>query len=713
MDVFSNAKWIWNRQVSGEDCYSEFIVKHHFEKGDKVRLRISSDSNYAVYVNGVFADSGQYADMPHYKVYDEVDLSDYIVEGENYIAFIVWYYGMQSFTYYIGKPGVIFEIEKNDEVVNFSDETVLSRKSRKYISGRKEAITMMLGPNYHVDLKESDAWMVGEDTEGFEPSSVPEDMPTNLVPRISKKLKVLPLMSGSIVMQGSFSYPKDEYLTQHGGDRMQNSALSFFRLHEMADREEKPMTMVRKTGEGIFFIVDILQETAGYLEFDLEVPENCFMEVGWGEHLVDGRCRSAVGIRNDKGATHRNFSVSAQLKKGRNRYMNPMRRLGCRYIQFFIHTSEVTVHDAGIRPSVYPVTPKEYKSGNLLRDEIYKVCQNTLIQCMHEHYEDCPWREQSFYTGDSQNQMLCGYYTFGEYDLPKASLRLIAECIREDDLQGITFPTNVGLTIPSGIPMYAVMLEEYHRFSGDKETIKYCFSAVKRNLDVFIGRIDETGLIPNFEEYDGFWNFYEWKPYLTGKYYMGPENYDMCLNALLSEGLISFTKLCDIVGEDATSYREVQQKLNEKMVKTFYDEEEKLFRLSVGPSLPEMPFAVLPNVLACKCGAAEMVDRERILKVIETNGLSEPDLGIVPTTLYKTFDRFHVLMKEDKERYRETILDQIDRMCLKMMREGATSFWETEEGHKDFDYAGSLCHGWGAMPIIYYEELCGESDNKN
>ena len=35
-------------------------------------------------------------------------------------------------------------------------------------------------------------------------------------------------------------------------------------------------------------------------------------------------------------------------------------------------------------------------------------------------------------------------------------------------------------------------------------------------------------------------------------------------------------------------------------------------------------------------------------------------------------------------------------------RAGATTFWETELGEKDFDNAGSLCHGWSALPIYYY-----------
>jgi alpha-L-rhamnosidase len=32
----------------------------------------------------------------------------------------------------------------------------------------------------------------------------------------------------------------------------------------------------------------------------------------------------------------------------------------------------------------------------------------------------------------------------------------------------------------------------------------------------------------------------------------------------------------------------------------------------------------------------------------------------------------------------------------------ATSFWETIKGADDFDKAGSLCHGWSAIPLYFF-----------
>ena len=452
--MFDNAKWIWNSDSKGTDCYTEFITSCEFQEHDAVCLRLSADSNYAVYVNGRFVNSGQYGDYPFYKVYDELDLSSFIKTGINHIAFIVWYYGVSSFNYYVGTPGLLFEIERNGDVVRNSNEFILSRDSKRYISGKNEMITAQLGLNFHVNLRKSNKWMTGESKTGFGVSQIVDDMPKELVPRPIEKLCVNPRVDTKIVQRGTFTYREGE---NHSGVKMQYANLTSYKYWEIGQD-----TLVSPTGEDIYFIVDLQKETSGYLDFALEVPDDCCMEVGWGEHLEDGRCRTSIGTRN--------FSVTVELQKGLNAYMNPFRRLGCRYLQFFIHTKEVKIHYAGLRPTTYPVKRKVFQSGNLLRDKIYEVSQDTLLHCMHEHYEDCPWREQSLYTMDTRNQMLCGYYAFSEYEFAKATLKLIAKSVRDDGALPICFPTRERLSIPSFTLAYVIQLSEYYEYTKDKET---------------------------------------------------------------------------------------------------------------------------------------------------------------------------------------------------------------------------------------------------
>jgi hypothetical protein len=40
-----------------------------------------------------------------------------------------------------------------------------------------------------------------------------------------------------------------------------------------------------------------------------------------------------------------------------------------------------------------------------------------------------------------------------------------------------------------------------------------------------------------------------------------------------------------------------------------------------------------------------------------------------------------------------------------MIDAGSTTVWETINGSVDFDNAGSLCHGWSAVPIYVYNKL--------
>ena len=77
-------------------------------------------------------------------------------------------------------------------------------------------------------------------------------------------------------------------------------------------------------------------------------------------------------------------------------------------------------------PAEYPLEfESEWLSCDRLMNKIYDVSKRTLHLCMHEHYEDCPQREQALYGMDSRNQMLCGYYAFGETKMPRASIELL------------------------------------------------------------------------------------------------------------------------------------------------------------------------------------------------------------------------------------------------------------------------------------------------
>ena len=54
-----------------------------------------------------------------------------------------------------------------------------------------------------------------------------------------------------------------------------------------------------------------------------------------------------------------------------------------------------------------------------------------------------------------------------------------------------------------------------------------------------------------------------------------------------------------------------------------------------------------------------------------------------------------------KENY-EFVIHDIEEQWTRMLRSNTDTFWETQKGADDFDYAGSLCHGWAAVPIYIF-----------
>ncbi len=702
--AFQRAAWIWRGEPAGRDEFCDFLDTVQIpEKKGRYYLHIASDSNYTAWLNGALSAFGQYADYPDYKVYDRVDITDFLSTGENRLVVTVWYYGIDSQTYQKGEAGLIYEITDEEGCVLAASGThTRSRLSRDYVSGRGDLISGQLGPTYHADLRGDDGFRTRGD-EGFAESRLVPEISTDFHLRPNQKLILADRMPAAICRTGAFRYTTDAPVASVN---MQYAAISSRYPQEMIRsgdlRFSAPTRLVSDSTEypGVFFIVDLGEESAGFLDIDFELPTDCRVDVGYGEHLKDGVCRTSV----------RGFFCDVECRAGRNTYLHTFRRFGCRYIQFFVHASEVTVHYAGLRPTLYPLKHKEYKSGNLLRDTIYKVCQNTLQQCLHEHYEDCPWREQALYTQDSRNQMLCGYYAFGETEAARASLELIAHGQREDGLLMLCYPAGLDFPIPSFSCMYPVQMDEYIRHSGDTSLAETYFSVLERILATFEKKLQPEGVIENFygpspDGKTGYWNFYEWTPTLSGHFHEQERRLECPINCFYSLALQAMARICDAIGRPACAadHRRRAEKLNAAIGRFFYNPETKLFESFEKVHRGE--YSVLTQSLAMLCGAARGLDTSVMIRVMASNGRDSAGLTVFPNTLSMNAFRFDALLALDREKYAPIILDEIDRDYLYMLRAGATTFWETIIGADDFGDAGSLCHGWSALPVYYYELL--------
>lgn len=675
--MFSDCEWVWGGD-GNPDEYIDFKIDVNISAGKDYRLDLSCDTDYALYDGDKLLAFGQYPDYIDYKVYDSLKLD--LESGEHSLLLKVWYQGANTQTSIKKPAGVLFCVFEDGSPTVRSNKDIESRRSAGYLPYECKLITGQLGYSFAYDKSAKP----GE----FFPSHTVEGLPKTLVKRPIEKLLLKPPFNSKRVMSG-------EYLLNGGdtwGRKMLNARLS---PSEKAARTENGRISLSASekADGIFAIFDMGRETAGFLNLDITVDEPCDIVVGWGEHLLDGRVRTAIDDRD--------FTCLYRAATGENRFLHPFRRLGCRYLQVFISAKSAHVASVSICETVYPVTPVPLECKDMLRQRIYNVCADTLLQCMHEHYEDCPWREQALYTLDSRNQMLCGYYVFGETRFARACLELISHGRRPDGLLSLCYPAGTDFPIPVFSLVYFLQMWEYAEHSKDLAFLKEKYAFLKDLMSTFSSRL-ENGLVPIFS--DGRWNFYEWSYKLSGNIKC---RLQAPLNAFYSLALKALGKIAEAVGNSADSvlYLDMAQATDRAIAEEFYDGTAKLFKTFEKSSEDNDAYSVLTNSLCLLCGAADGLDKENILKILTGNGAADTGLKVTPNTLSMNSFRYDALLNENREEYRDKVLEDIDTTYLSMLCSGATTFWETALGAADFGGAGSLCHGWSALPAYYYKTL--------
>lgn len=675
-------KWIWVDDSAYKNSYGEFLQSIQYA-GGTCSVKLACDSKYNLYVNGNLVSFGPYPGYPELAFYDEIDITPFLKKGENILAFLVWYTGESTFIYRAGQAGLFYEVTVHGETVACSSELTRSRYSASYDSSYTDAVTPQIGfSTSYIATQEN--WTEGDITGVPFSESYVCPYQRELKKRPNERLVLHKNLPVAIVQQGEFIYPDKSPLSS----QMHQAFLSFRYLHEFTgDLNEKQefdrAKRFRAEGDnGIYFTVDLLSMETGFVSLDIEVTKECYIDIGFGEHLQDGRVRSSIGPT-------RNFCMRYKAQAGRQTYLNSMLRVGCRYLQFFVHCNDVTVYYAGLRPTNYPIKEKAYQTNNLLHRAVYETAVRTLKRCMHEHYEDTPWREQSLYVFDGGLQMIYGFSAFEDYGrFARSNLMLMNLGLRKDGLLDITFPSETELTIPFFGYFYPVVVGEYVKETGDLTLVKDTFETVKTILDTALSRLDETGLVLNYDK--PYWNYYEWSNYQETY----PE-YSLILNSMLSLALQSASEYFARVGKDgiAKSYKQSAMQLNEAIRKNLFDEKKGAFRSGIMNGCHT--YSELGNSLTILCGAAGESSRR-----IAENLISGSFEKIGLATRYFKYEALCAVGG-----YEEYILCDIDKACFTMLREGATTFWETEIGQTDFINAGSLSHAWTSFAVRYYRKF--------
>ena len=667
--LFTEASaWIWSATAERINSYLEFCSEFSVAEAGGAKLFISAEGQYVASVDGVCLDSAQYPDYPSRKSVQCIDLPQ-LAAGQHELRIQVHYDGQDTSVTRKEQPGLRFELRQAEYVLASSGSETRVRVMNCYRNGTVANITGQLGVGFSWSRKEELPWQPAEAV----------DKECSLVPRPIPELTVGELRCGRLFTQGTFQ--------SHESGLQQFASLSFRERWQMTKTPEQqlpaPEGICFRTEEhdGIYLIVDLGKESVGYLDIDAVCPVNTRVDIGFGEHLDDLRVRTDVGGRH--------FTVQWEAGPERSRFVHRFLRLGGRYLQLFFYGSEVTVYHVGLRPVDYPVRGDAgFKSSDSLMDKIFAVSKDTLRCSMHDHYEDCPWREQALYAFDSRNQMLSGYYAFGEFDQPRESLRTLALSLRQDGLLELCAPARVEVDIPSFSLVFVTALEEYCRYSGDLEFGREMLPTAAVILRTAHSHFAD-GLMHN---YPGYWNFYEWRPLLEGLMHNSGESVDSPLQLFYLLALQRMEKLCGYLGLEAPGLREEIAAVTAGL-ENFWDESAGAYASFILGG-EKVQYAQLVQSLALYTGACPQQRREILCRKLLADEL-------VPVSLAYSIFKYEALLRQSRD-YAQEVFRQIAQRWGNMLYQGATTFWETDEGADDFGWAGSLCHGWSGIPTYLF-----------
>ncbi len=674
-------QFIW-LQGEEKNTYAQCKATFIYTQGS-AQLRVCADYKYEAYLNGKLVSNCQYADLPFYKSVDTVDITPFVKQGENELYITAYHMGEDFSSCRTQKAGLAFEVEIEGNIVAQSDECTLIRKAKGYLPGG--IITAQLGFGWNYDCTdEGEPWQTARKT-GEENTFVPRPIPT---------ITISDPIPSTVCAQGIFQYRTGNT----AGEKAQNAWLSSLRFAQMTGqnriqcaRLHAPITFTGKGGDGVFVIVDLQRETSGYPVLSVSVDKPCKGIFVWGEHLADLRIRAE--------REGRNFAAEYTFAKGENTFEGYIHRLGCRYLGLFVEEERVTVRQMTLREATYPFKMPNKDFGDRLLNKIYETGRRTLQICAHEHYEDCPWREQALYGMDGRNQMLFGYGAFEEYALPRAILRLQAYATREDGLLSLCAPCRSEICIPSFSLYWAIAVYENAQVDYDEAFVKEMMPYAQRILENFEKRTSDRG-VHCFKEIP-YWNFYEWCDGLDGgdifRNYEKEESVDCILTGLAVLAAKGIAALATRVGNRAmaTKWSAYARRLSVCM-EGFYDSEKGLYASFIKDGERQGWHAHTQAVALLTVEMTE--DRKQTL----CNVLKNSEGKVVDMTFAALQFKYDAIIGCQGDV--DWCVEDICKIFGDMLFQGATSYWETSFGEADFDDAGSLCHGWSAVGCYVFDK---------
>ena len=682
-----NTHWIWMPQwqelVTDKPRLVCFRKSVNLEvKPESMKLRISADTRYKLYVNGEFVEFGPAKGDQRIWYVDTVEIAPWLQKGENVLAVEVLRYPL---AYRSGNFGMVRTATAGLFVEGdiSADE---SWKCREVMGFQILRESPGFAPLMFLEEYAAENWEQGWKLPGYNDSdwdnarpynvmeineaSCPGDLSPRPIPFLNKIQRqlvgVVPKYDHQTVSDWTAVLKGEGYVTVPAGTTQTielNAGEEMCGYLSLRLRGGKGTTIKILTSEGY------VQKEFYSNGFDPVKKDRC----DWVNGYLDG----FTDI----------YHVAGYGAEGAEEIYEPFWFRTFRFIQLEIQTGEedCTVCGFDYKETGYPLDVKTTASASDPSFEgIWDISLRSLRRCMHETYEDCPFYEQLQYAMDSRSQILYTYMTSGDDRLARQCMDDFRRSQRADGMINCCYPHWGPNIIPGFAIYYIMMVYDHMMFFGDKKLIKKHLGAIDGILEYFDNHLEGRGIVGKTGGHISarYWSFIDWSvPWgpTVGTPPAGLKGPIVMESFLYIYGLQHAAKLCDYIGRAGTAqeYRDraaaVQQAVN-----TYCRDEDGFYLDSPGIrdySQHCQVFAVLTDTVPLEEG------RKLVLA-----SLDDPE-KFAQCTVAAMFYLFRALEKIGEYHRTEALWET----WRNMLKNNLTTCVENPVGER------SDCHAWGAL----------------
>lgn len=445
---WGGAKWIWASTTS-VNSYVAFRKTFSIDEvPEEAVANIAAESKYYLWMNeelAVFDGASKRGATPYDGFYEQVDLADYLKQGENTLVILVSYNGRGgNSSVDPGKAGLLFQMQAGDVTV-VSDSSFKANRLRAY---RNQGLLGADWPNYsqssmlaewnvYYDARESVGDYTASDFDDSSWEGATVVCEAGAQPFNDTYLSVIPLMK----FDKEYTFLESEYIGQ-------------------------------KLTQDTIITIDLPENMQFSPYFELTAESSGLRFTYYTNTLT------SQGIDS--------FRDDYVTAGGAQTYESLPWRSGSQLI--IEAPAGITFTKIGYRRSGYD----SERSGSFVTENedvntLWEKAVNTLLICMRDTYMDCPERERSPYIGDAANQIGETFYSLDEnsWAMTKKTILNIIGWTKTDNCIPLRSPSLATNENPVQTLNFLVSVYEYLLYTGDEATVRLFYPVAVNYLKLW------------------------------------------------------------------------------------------------------------------------------------------------------------------------------------------------------------------------------------